>query len=1216
MKIFKYLFLLVVFIICQVRADDKNVIAGKWSFTFDTVSGFWNELKWDGDVVSVNPANFPPFAWGPEWPTGKPAFTADYRHINNYIPDKYRQIPQKDSPSKLKNYNWNAANATLRLEYEIGKYNVADILVFGTPSDPDLFMRSWELTLRSGTESVFFFSYPQLNIPVLSEGNYFFPGMLRYPNNVTIKSITSLGADGKAGGTGNATLPVLLEQNKFSAILFGDPLKDKSNIDIVRIKGNALVQYNFKSYGLLYPGEKQVVGPAYLKLARKSLNEQMTKGIRELYKEVGLSIPANRPEWLRDAVIFNLSVGGSPYSKSRDIGGFNAARKEILPRVHALGFNTIWFRPIVEVTAYHPRDYYKVNPQFGTEQEYRHLAQSAHDFGMKVMLGIVPHGTNADSGAVRGNPPESLIINKNGEVPRYLAFDYMSPEWQEYLKKVAAYFGSVFAADALRIDLADGSYPNWRDRKMFQDGSIPKNVPQEWWRNEIARRSGKLAPLPYMRASLSRRQGGLEISHVIREGLRSVKPDGAVLGEVQYAPYMTANDIIYDKELCGYFLRGVSWCNSLAKDNKVNWVQSISHRLEQQEYVEPEDTLRLRFTETHDYTRTLQIVGVNAARAATALTFMIDGIPMVHQDFDEGNGEFLRRLIAARKGLSELRRGKTLYLHEQITPKDIFGCIRTEGENSTLCLINFTADSRRAKVSLPRDWQLQGVALHDAYTGQKIPAEPNLEIPLSPYESKVLALRPESDNLDFIIPVISTAVETVTGKEVKFARNQWGSPTITTDSYSLLLSSKSGMLVSFTDRNGKPLLDESRFLGTESFLLRTDNPPVVRWNGPERKTAFGWELSGSAMLPDGDSVALIWKFHPGHVELETELLNDGGKAKDLGIAFTRRDVRRYQVNTAEGLLEDEFRTRFNDGTPGNLERYSYRFYGTPIVWQSEMQPLDLRKPWLGSFADGGVLLGLKNPLTDRPVNIMMLDRVNGKPRWCAAFFYKDSQAGEPVDRVFQKRKFTVMLMPSEVPLLSASDNPPVKIGDIGIRNLSYGWHIKSPRYELEISRVGGSILRWSKGKQGILSGGTLISQNGTYAQDKDYEAAVRVWQEGEALKMLFNGVFKDNNMNHTAGKMQTPNLRFYTLYTFDKSDNIRIDCGIQSAGPRKDKSLMTGWQADSATPPIFSLRPLSGDWGTPVWNKGCPVWTFPVSAETLSDMKWHHFSFQLETLKK
>ena len=94
---------------------------------------------------------------------------------------------------------------------------------------------------------------------------------------------------------GYSILPLLLEQNGFCSILFGDPLKDKSSMMIVREGKNAAVQYHFKSYGLLYPGEKQIIGPAYLKPARKSLRTQMKQGIHELYRETGITIPKDRP---------------------------------------------------------------------------------------------------------------------------------------------------------------------------------------------------------------------------------------------------------------------------------------------------------------------------------------------------------------------------------------------------------------------------------------------------------------------------------------------------------------------------------------------------------------------------------------------------------------------------------------------------------------------------------------------------------------------------------------------------------------------------------------------------------------------------------------------------------------------------------------------------------------------------------------------------------
>lgn len=1196
------------------QAGEKTVTAGKWSFRCDSENGYWKELKWNGHILSANSGNFAPFMWGPEWPTGKtPGKSNLFSSSVAQVPDNYAKKSEKPGTLRLKQHTWNAADSTLCLEYEIGPYSVADTLQFGTPQDPDLLVRTWDLTLKSGPRDVF--QFVQLNLPLPDGGRYFFPGGLRYPKNTRINTVAGLGKNGREEISGFSTLPMLLEQNGICSILFGDPLKDKSNLQIVRVNGAAVIQYNFKSYGYLEAGKPQRIGPVYLKPARKTIDEQMKTGIRELYGEVGLSVPKDRPDWLKDAIIFNASVGGSSYSKALTLGGFHAAQTELLPRLRSLGFNTVWFRPISEVMQYHPRDYFKANPEYGTAEEFRELVRTAHDSGMKVMLGIVPHGTNAASGAVRGNPPEALIFDRNGNVPRYLAFDYKSPQWQEYMKKVARFFASDYDVDGLRIDLADGSHPNWRTDEIPRPGTVPANVPEAWWKAELAKRNGKLDPIPYMRPSLSRRQGGLEISHAIREGLRSVKPEGAVLGEVQYAPYMTENDIVYDKELCDYFLRGVSWCTPLSKDNKGIWVQSLTNRLEQQGYVEPADTLRLRFTETHDYIKTTQVVGIGAARAATALTFVLDGIPMVLQDFDEGNGEFLRRLVAARKLLPELRRGSIRYLQNHLSRKDVFGCLRTMGENSTLCLINFTANPQTVQVNLPGNLPTEGRLFHDAFTAKTLPATPKPQIRLKPYEAKILALRKESEAPGFPAPLPRQESAPAKGT-VKFERNQWGSPVITGTTYSMHLSNATGMLIRFTDRDGNILLDDSRFLKQEPFLERRASNPKIRWNGRERKTSFGWILSGTATLPEGDRIAMEWSFYPDHVEVKTRPLSDSGKHRNLALAFTRRNVSRYQVSTAEGILDDDFRTRYEEGTPGNGNRTSYRFSGTPILWQSEEIPLDFRRPLIGGFQkNGGVFVGLKNPLTSYPVNAMLLDRVNGKSRWCAAFFYKDSEAGEAAERFVGKEGFTVTLTPAASPLLPAEDNPLTPAGAVQIRNLSYGWLVKGPGYEVELSRTGGSILRWSRGSRRLLSDGGLISEKGKYAQDKDYEASVRIRQEGNSLKLLFSGVFKDNLRNPTSQKMQTPHLRFRMQYTFDASGTIRLECGVRSEGKRKTPPSIA-WNALSARPEGVVFRPEEGEWKDGNGKNRILRELPALSAEALSDGQWHTFAFQLEPAGK
>ena len=164
---------------------------------------------------------------------------------------------------------------------------------------------------------------------------------------------------------------------------------------------------------------------------------------------------------------------------------------------------------------------------------------------------------------------------------------------------------------------------------------------------------------------------------------------------------------------------------------------------------------------------------------------------------------------------------------------------------------------------------------------------------------------------------------------------------------------------------------------------------------------------------------------------------------------------------------------------------------------------------------------------------------------------------------------------------------------------------------MELSRVGGSVLRWSAGKRRLLSGGSLVVQNGMWTQDSEYEASVRIRQDGKSLKMLFSGVFKNGSISHSAGKMQTPPLRFYVLYTFGESSRIRVDCGVQSEGKRTEKELSVGWRAAGGK--RFALKPLGKENWKSASVKDSVLWTVPgLSAATLSDGKWHHFSFQLE----
>ena len=75
-----------------------------------------------------------------------------------------------------------------------------------------------------------------------------------------------------------------------------------------------------------------------------------------------------------------------------------------LDYISGMGFNAIWISPIVENTegsyhGYHMTNLYKLNPHFGSEQDFIDFVKACHDRDIWVMIDVVanhagPVGTN------------------------------------------------------------------------------------------------------------------------------------------------------------------------------------------------------------------------------------------------------------------------------------------------------------------------------------------------------------------------------------------------------------------------------------------------------------------------------------------------------------------------------------------------------------------------------------------------------------------------------------------------------------------------------------------------------------------------------------------------------------------------------------------------------------------------------------------------------
>ena len=85
-----------------------------------------------------------------------------------------------------------------------------------------------------------------------------------------------------------------------------------------------------------------------------------------------------------------------------------------LPRIKKMGVDVVWFMPIHPIgklnkkgslgCPYSISDYRSVNPEYGTEADFKATIEAIHDLGMKVMIDVVYNHTAHDSILVREHP--------------------------------------------------------------------------------------------------------------------------------------------------------------------------------------------------------------------------------------------------------------------------------------------------------------------------------------------------------------------------------------------------------------------------------------------------------------------------------------------------------------------------------------------------------------------------------------------------------------------------------------------------------------------------------------------------------------------------------------------------------------------------------------------------------------------------------------------
>ena len=107
---------------------------------------------------------------------------------------------------------------------------------------------------------------------------------------------------------------------------------------------------------------------------------------------------------------------------------------------------------------YRIRDYFHVDPEYGSDADLRAFVEKAHSLGLKVLFDLVYFHCGPTARVIR-DFPGAVLSNPDGSVAkghwRFPQFDFSSPTAREYLLSNLTYLLIEFGADGFRCDVGD-----------------------------------------------------------------------------------------------------------------------------------------------------------------------------------------------------------------------------------------------------------------------------------------------------------------------------------------------------------------------------------------------------------------------------------------------------------------------------------------------------------------------------------------------------------------------------------------------------------------------------------------------------------------------------------------------------------------------------------------------------------------------------------------
>lgn len=334
--------------------------------------------------------------------------------------------------------------------------------------------------------------------------------------------------------------------------------------------------------------------------------------------------------WWNDAVFYEIFVRSFYDSDGDGIGDFNGLTEKLdylndgdPDTTTDLGITGIWLMPIFPSPSYHGydvTDYYSINPEFGTREDFNRFLEEAHKRGIHVLIDLVLNHTSDKHPwftEARKDPDSDYRdwYIWSDEKPEYKGpwrqtvwypyrgsyyygvfesfmpdLNYRNPEVTAEMNKITRFWLEDVGVDGFRLDAA---------KHLIENGSQQENTPatHSWYEN-------------------------------YRPVYKEINPDALVIGEIFDSNTSTVIAYTEDElDLIFHFGLAYGFINSARSNSALPALGELyktTSALPEQQYA--------TFLTNHDQNRAMsQLEGnINKAKVAASLLLTSPGVPFIY----------------------------------------------------------------------------------------------------------------------------------------------------------------------------------------------------------------------------------------------------------------------------------------------------------------------------------------------------------------------------------------------------------------------------------------------------------------------------------------------------------------------------------------------------------------------------------------------------------